>query len=175
MSRWPLWSVMVVLAVVFGGSWYLATFAFMPSDVPADIRALGSVISGVLFGVFFGLWLGRQRRGIGAAADQRALGRAIRRGELPADADADQWRQALTHYQQLFRRQRWLGPVVFVGALVLEVSLAVAGRPPFWLVAAFFAVMLVASVVQTPKVLRNSAAMLHELDRREHTSPLNDR
>ncbi|WP_267422047.1 MULTISPECIES: hypothetical protein [unclassified Curtobacterium] len=175
MSRWPLWSVMVVLAVAFGGSWYLSTFIFMPSDTPAGIRALGGLITGALFGVFFGLWLGRQRRGIGAAADQRVLGRAIRRGELPADADVDQWRQALTHYQQLYRRQRRLGPAVFVVALVLEASLAVAGRPLFWLAAAFFVVMLVVTLVQTPKVLRNTAAMLTELDRRERTSGLDGR
>jgi hypothetical protein len=175
MSRWPLWSVMVVLAVVLGGFWYLATFTFMPSDAPAGVRVIGSAISGALFGVFFGLWLGRQRRGIGAVADQGTLGRAVRRGVLPEDADTDQWRQALTHHQQLYRRQQVFGPVVFSIALVLEVSLAVAGRPVFWVAAAFFVVVLVLSVVQTPQVLRNAAAMLRELDRRERKDPLDDR
>ncbi|WP_139199813.1 hypothetical protein [Curtobacterium sp. MCBA15_008] len=45
--------------------------------------------------------------------------------------------------------------------------MAVTGRPLFWFAAAFFLVMLVVSLVQTPKVLRNAASMLTELDRRE--------
>lgn len=169
MRGWPLWAVMVVLAVAFGGFWYLSTFVTMPADVPVGIRVAASAVSGTAFGVLFGFWIGRQRRGVGPAGRQRALGRAIRRGELPADADPAQWRQALEHYQQQYRRQRWFGPVVFVLAIVLEVSLAVTGRPVFWFAAAIFLVFLVVTLVQTPRVLRNTAAMLVELDRRDAT------
>ncbi|WP_173168823.1 hypothetical protein [Curtobacterium sp. VKM Ac-2861] len=172
MSRWPLWAVMVVLAVAFGGFWYLATYVTLPADVPVSIRVVSSTVTGAMFGVLFGLYLGWQRRDIGPAAQNRAFGRAVRRGELPADADLDQWRQALTHYQQLYRRQRWLGPVVFTLALVLEVTLAVTGRPFFWIAAALFLVMLVVTLVQTPKALRNTAAMLVELDQREGETTL---
>jgi heme exporter protein D len=49
------------------------------------------------------------------------------------------------------------------------------GRPVFWLATAFFVVVLVVSVVQTPEVLRNTAAMLREIDRREHKGPPDDR
>lgn len=171
MRGWPLWAVMIVLAVAFGGFWYLSTFVTMPADVPVGIRVAASVVTGAAFGVVFGLWIGRQRRSVGPAARDRALGRAVRRGELPADADPAQWREALTHYQQQYRRQRWFGPVVFVVLMALEVSLAVTGRPVFWFAAAMFLVFLVITLVQTPKVLRNTAAMLAELDRREATEP----
>ncbi|WP_133936633.1 MULTISPECIES: hypothetical protein [unclassified Curtobacterium] len=169
MRRWPLWAVMIVLAVAFGGFWYLSTFVTMPADVPVWIRGTASAVTGAAFGVIFGLWIGRQRRSVGPAARDRALGRAVRRGELPADADPAQWRQALEHYQQQYRRQRWFGPVVFVLAMVLEVSLAVTGRPVFWFAAAMFLVFLVVTLLQTPRVLRNTAAMLVELDRRNAT------
>ncbi len=53
--------------------------------------------------------------------------------------------------------------------MALEVSLAVTGRPVFWFAAAMFLVILVVTLVQTPKVLRNTAAMLAELDRRTAT------
>lgn len=160
---------MIVLAVAFGGFWYLSTFVTMPADVPVWIRGTASAVTGAAFGVIFGLWIGRQRRSVGPAARDRALGRAVRRGELPADADPAQWRQALEHYQQQYRRQRWFGPVVFVLAMVLEVSLAVTGRPVFWFAAAMFLVFLVVTLLQTPRVLRNTAAMLVELDRRNAT------
>ncbi|TCL82857.1 hypothetical protein EDF31_108105 [Curtobacterium sp. PhB142] len=169
MRRWPLWAVMIVLAVAFGGFWYLSTFVTMPADVPVWIRGTASAVTGAAFGVIFGLWIGRQRRSVGPAARDRALGRAVRRGELPADADPAQWRQALEHYQQQYRRQRWFGPVVFVLAMVLEVSLAVTGRPVFWFAAAMFLVFLIVTLLQTPRVLRNTAAMLVELDRRNAT------
>lgn len=160
---------MIVLAVAFGGFWYLSTFVTMPADVPVWIRGTASAVTGAAFGVIFGLWIGRQRRSVGPAARDRALGRAVRRGELPADADPAQWRQALEHYQQQYRRQRWFGPVVFVLAMVLEVSLAVTGRPVFWFAAAMFLVFLIVTLLQTPRVLRNTAAMLVELDRRNAT------
>ncbi|TDW74446.1 hypothetical protein EDF51_101460 [Curtobacterium sp. PhB25] len=169
MRRWPLWAVMIVLAVAFGGFWYLSTFVTMPADVPVWIRGTASAVTGAAFGVIFGLWIGRQRRSVGPAARDRSLGRAVRRGELPADADPAQWRQALEHYQQQYRRQRWFGPVVFVLAMVLEVSLAVTGRPVFWFAAAMFLVFLIVTLLQTPRVLRNIAAMLVELDRRNAT------
>lgn len=159
--------LMMVLAVVFGGFWYLSTFTTMPSDVPVGDRVVGGVVTGTAFGVLFGLWLERQRRRGGADGRQRAVRRAIRRGAVPDDADADQWRRAITHYEQSYRQQRRFGPVVFAVALLLEVSVAVTGRPLFWFAAAFFLVMLVVSLVQTRKVLRNAASMLTELDRRD--------
>lgn len=53
--------------------------------------------------------------------------------------------------------------------MALGVSLAVTGRPVFWFAAAMFLVLLVVTLVQTPKVLRSTAAMLVELDRRDAT------
>lgn len=59
MRGWPRWAVVVVLAVAFGGFWYLSTFVSMPDDSPVGVRVLASAVTGAAFGVVFGLWIGR--------------------------------------------------------------------------------------------------------------------
>lgn len=49
----------------------------------------------------------------------------------------------------------------------LSVALAVTGEPLFWLGTALVLTLFVVTAVTTPRVLRRTASMLVELDRRD--------
>jgi hypothetical protein len=157
--------VMLLTGVAFAGFWFLWTSLTMP-EAPVLVDVLAAVVAGAVFGVVFGLWFGRQRRDAGPAVQDRSFARARRTGVVPADADLHTWRQALEHQRALHERQRWLGPLVFIPATVLNLWLALTDAPYWWVSVALFAGVLIASVVSTPRILRRTSAMLTEVDRR---------
>lgn len=160
-----MWAVGLVLAVLFAAGWFGSTFFTMP-ELGLGVRALVSVIIGAGFGVLMGLWLGRVRSGYGGIVQRPEFGRSVRRGTVPPDADVHQWRRGLEHHQRLYRWLRW-APLLYLPMTALSVWLAASGNPLFWGTAAFFLAMFVATAVTTPRVLRNTEAMLAELARRE--------
>ncbi len=166
MQQKPVWAAGVVVGVAFAVAWFGSTFLTMP-ELGVGPRALVSLVAGAFFGVVMGSWVGRVRRAHGDVARRPAFGRAVRTGTLPPDADTAEWRQALLARQRLHRPLRWTAPVLYVPATALAVWLAVTGQPVFWFGAALFVAALVATVVTTPRVLRNTATLLAELDRRE--------
>ena len=157
---------MVVTGLVFGLAWFVG-FRFLGPDVDGPRLAIGAVVSGVLFGVVFGGWLVRQRRAAGPAAADRSFRRALRTGVLPPDVDAVAWRRSVEHRRAATLRQRRSGPLVFGVATVLYIVLALTQGPLWWFAAAVFLGFLVVVLVQTPRLLHTTAALLDELDRRE--------
>ncbi|PZE65992.1 hypothetical protein [Curtobacterium sp. MCBD17_021] len=164
--RLPLPALMLVLAVFYAVLVFLVSFLTTPA-APLAVRAISTMAGALVFGVLFGLVIGRMRKRAGPAVEDGTFGRARRSGVVPADADPVAWRQALDHQLEVYRRQRWYGPVVFGLALVLNVWLALTDAPYWWAGVALFAGILLASVVTTPRMLRRTSDMLAELDRRE--------
>lgn len=166
MKQLPTWMAGMVMAVMFAVIWFALGFLTTP-DLELAPRALVAAFIGALFGTFMGFWLGRQRRGYGHLAQRSEFGRAVRRGAVPADADAAEWRRALQHHQAQYRPLRWQAPALYLPMTALAIWLAVTGEPLFWVGAGFFFAVLIITTVTTPRVLRNTTAMLAELDRRD--------
>ena len=164
-SRLSTVPTMAVIAVVAAAGWYGVTAVVMPELRPAG-RLIGAVTFGVFFGVVFGYWLVGQRRSAGPAVLDPSFRAALRSGTVPPDVDTTTWRRAVEHHRSVMLRQRWFGPVVFGLGTLLYVAFAVMQDPVWWLGAALFSGFLIASLVQTPRRLRTTAAMLDELDRR---------
>ncbi|WP_137767903.1 hypothetical protein [Curtobacterium sp. SGAir0471] len=157
---------MVVTGLVFGVGWFVGLPLVEP-ELRGPQLAIGAVVGGLFFGVLFGGWLGRQRRAAGPASADRSFRRALRTGVLPPGVDTVAWRRSVGHRRAVTLRQQRFGPLVFGGGTVLYVALALTQDPLWWLAAAVFAGFLVAALVQTPRLLRTTAALLDELDRRE--------
>lgn len=168
MGRAPTGVAGVVMAVLFAAGWFGASFVTTP-ELGVGPRALLSVIVGACYGLVMGLWVGRSRRAHGTAAQRPEFNKAVRRGTVPSDVDVAHWRRALQARQQQYRPLRWSAPALYLPMIALAVWLAVTGQPLFWFAVAFFVAILVVTVVTTPRVLRNTTAMLAELDRREAT------
>jgi hypothetical protein len=166
MKKLPTWMAGVVMAVMFAVFWFALGFITTP-DLDLGPRALVAAFIGALFGTFMGYWLGRQRRGYGQLARRREFGRAVHRGDVPADAVTTEWRRALQHHHEQYRALRWQAPVLYLPMTALAIWLAVTGQPLFWVGAVFFVAMFVLTAVTTPRALRHTTAMLAELDRRD--------
>lgn len=166
MKQLPTWMAGVVMAVMFAVIWFALGFITTP-DLDLGPRALVAAVIGASFGTFMGFWLGRQRRGYGQLARRPEFGRAVRRGGVPADADTTEWRRALQHHQAQYRPLRWQAPALYLPMTALAVWLAVTGQPLFWVGAVFFVAVFTVTAITTPRVLRNTTAMLAELDRRD--------
>lgn len=166
--RAPTWVAGVVMAVLFAAAWFGTSFVTTPG-LGGGPRALVSVVMGACYGLVMGLWVARTRRAHGTAAQRPEFGKAVRRGTVPPGVDIAHWHRALQARQQQYRRLRWSAPAIYLPMIALAVWLAVTGQPLFWFAVAFFVSIFVGTVVTTPRVLRNTTAMLAELDRREAT------
>lgn len=166
MKRLPTWMAGVVMAVMFAVFWFAAGFITTP-ELGFGARALLSVSVGAFYGIFMGLWLSRMRRSYGRVAQGREFSRAVRRGIVPSDVDIEPWRRALHAHQRQYRPLRWAGPALYVPMTALAIWLAVTGQPLFWVGAALFLGVGIFTAITTPRVLRNTTSMLHELDRRD--------
>lgn len=162
----PTWLLALSTAIVFAAAWFASTYLTMPGLELAP-RALVSAFVGVLYGAGMGIWSGRVRRGHGSAAGRPGWRRSIRSGTVPVDVDVDEWRRALRHHQRQYRPLRWAAPTLYLPMTALSVALAVTGEPLFWLGTALFLTLFVVTAVTTPRVLRRTASMRAELDRRD--------
>ncbi|WIE78435.1 hypothetical protein [Curtobacterium sp. MCSS17_016] len=64
MKQVPTWMAGVIMAVMFAGAWFGATFITTP-ELGVGPRALLSIIVGAFYGIFMGIWVGRTRRAHG--------------------------------------------------------------------------------------------------------------
>ena len=168
MKQVPTWMAGVIMAVMFAGAWFGATFITTP-ELSVGPRALLSIIVGAFYGIFMGIWVGRTRRAHGRVGQRPEFSKAVRQGTIPSDVNIADWRRALQSRHEQYRPLRWLAPVLYLPMTALAIWLAVTGQPLFWFGAAFFIAIFIITVVTTPRVLRNTATMLTELDRREAT------
>lgn len=166
MRRLPTWARATIAGVLFTVAWWASTFITIPELTPWQ-RVVVSLPTGAAYGIVMGIFLARMRRGYGGVLNDPRLRRALRHGEVPPDADIDEWRGAVRHHQAQYRPMRWAVPVVFIPMTALSIWLAVTDEPRFWFAAGFFVAVGVFCAIITPRVLRNSDAMLTELDRRE--------
>lgn len=154
------------MAVMFAVGWFGTTFITIP-ELTLGGRVIASVLTGAAFGLAMGVILGRQRRQYGRAGRRPDFARAVRRGTVPPDVNTGEWRQAVLHRQKEYRTLRWTAPLLYLPMTALSIWLAVTGQPLFWFGAALFFAMFLITVAVTPRTLRNTDAMLTELDRRE--------
>lgn len=157
------------MAAMFAVGWFGVTFITIP-ELTIGGRAVASALTGAVFGLVMGLILGRQRRQYGRAGSRTDFARAVRRGTVPPDVNTTEWRQALLRRQKEYRTLRWTAPLLYLPMTALSIWLAVTGQPLFWFGAAFFIAVLIFTVGVTPRTLRNTDAMLTELDGREHAA-----
>ncbi|WP_146236845.1 MULTISPECIES: NarK/NasA family nitrate transporter [unclassified Curtobacterium] len=167
MRQAPTWAAGVIMAVMFAAGWFGVTSITIP-ELTIGVRVVVSVATGAAFGLVMGVILGRQRRQYGQAANRPDFARAVRRGTIPPDVNTGQWRQALLRRQKEYRTLRRTAPLLYLPMTGLSIWLAVAGQPLFWFAAAFFVGVLTLTVAVTPRTLRNTDAMLTELDHREN-------
>ncbi|MBA8990987.1 hypothetical protein FHW23_002252 [Curtobacterium pusillum] len=168
MRRWPWWLAALVLAVAFGGLWFLVTMVAMP-ELSAGDRGVISAITGSAYGIVMAIFLVRQRRGYGAALQHPGFRRAVRRAVVPPDIDIARWRRAVQQHRNQYRPLRWAAPLLYVPMTGISIWLAVTGQPLWWIFAGLFVAMLIGSLIVAPRVLRRTDAMLTELDRREQS------
>ncbi|WP_165931522.1 MULTISPECIES: hypothetical protein [unclassified Curtobacterium] len=161
-----------MLAVAFGGLWFLVMVVVMP-ELSTGERVILSAIPSSAYGIVMAIFLIRQRRGDGAALQPPGFRRALRRAVVPPDVDIDGWRRAVQHQRKQFRPLRWAAPLLYVPMTGISIWLAVTGQPLYWIFAGLFVAMLVASLIVIPRVLRRTDTMLTELDRRKQSVPSN--
>ncbi|MBA8988858.1 hypothetical protein FHW23_000090 [Curtobacterium pusillum] len=157
------------MAAMFAVGWFGVTFITIP-ELTIGGRAIASVLTGAVFGLTMGVILGRQRRQYGRAGSRPDFARAVRRGILPPDVSTGEWRQALLRRQKEYRTLRWTAPLLYLPMTALSIWLATTGQPLFWFGAVLFVAVFIFTIAVTPRTLRNTDAMLGELDRREHAA-----
>ncbi|MCD5351211.1 hypothetical protein [Kineosporia mesophila] len=155
----PRWKLALVQGTFFGAG--LAIFAFFSSSGPEEgaARFIGPVVVGVVGGVVFGFFMGHvianlngalvRAAGLNDPHELRQAIRAGRRGSVPADPRIRQaaLRVARHHLSEAERRGRSSRTLfaVFTLAYIAMATLL----SPWWLVtAAFFAALLVCTVIQ---------------------------
>ncbi|MDQ1172958.1 putative membrane protein [Microbacterium testaceum] len=162
----PLWVLAPIYFVLISGV-YLAGGQVGAPDRPLVVGLVGTVIFGVGMTVAFIFLTRRARRDAGGAGELERIRRALKTGRLPDHIDVVAWRSIIERRHQQLQRALWLNPVAFGLMTLVALSLTIT-RSPYWsLAAAFFIVMLVVSVVTTPRSLRKSAVIREELAKRE--------
>ncbi|GLY32198.1 hypothetical protein [Kineosporia sp. NBRC 101731] len=161
----PRWKIALVQGTFFGTC--MAIFAFFNSSGPEEgaARFIGPVVGGVVAGVFFGLFMSHfitnmnsdliSAAGLNDPQELREAIRASRRGPVPADPRIRQAAlRVARHHLSVVERQRISSPALF-GVFVLGYIAMAFLLSPWWLVAAaFFAAMLVYTVIQPNHLAR---------------------
>ncbi|WP_440316315.1 hypothetical protein [Microbacterium algihabitans] len=162
----PLWVLAPIYFVVLGGV-YFASGQVATPDRPYAVGLIGAVIFGAGMTVAFIFFTRRARRDAGGAGELERIRQALKAERLPDHIDVVAWRSIIERHHQQLQRALWLNPVVFGLFTLVALSLTFT-RSPYWsLAAAFFILMLVVSVVTTPRSLRKNAVIREELARRE--------
>lgn len=162
MRNLPIWAVAVLMFTVTGGLWFLFGLLITP-DQPPIVRLVGTIFYAGVMTVFFTIWIARARKRAGGANELDRIGKAVKSGSVPADADVDMWTATINTQHDQLRRQLWLGPVVFGSAIALSTWLAVTDGWLWWGGVVFFGAVLIWSVVSTPRGLRQVAHVRDEL------------
>jgi hypothetical protein len=159
-------------AVLFAAAVGVLLFVFGVDAQPA-VLGLIVVIAGVAFGAFMVFSTARSQRAIGGAEMTGLVQRALRMRALPYAADTARWRPALTHFEQRFRRNRWLLPAEF-GIAALGVLYASLFSPNPSVAAGPVAVLLVgiglATSIYSGGMRARTGLLLQELDEEEVSS-----
>lgn len=153
-------------AVLFAAAVFVLLFVFGVDAQPA-VLVLIVVIAGAAFGGLMVLSTARSHRAIGGAEMTGLVQRALRMRALPYAADEARWRPALTHFEQRFRRNRWLLPTEFgLAALVVLYGSLFSPNPS--VSAGPVAVLLVgiglATSIYSGGMRARTALLLRELD-----------
>ncbi|MEV8213265.1 hypothetical protein [Leifsonia sp. NPDC077715] len=109
-------------------------------NVSIGIQRLGwtsviaAVVGGLLFGAVMALFVARQRRQSDGTSMAQTVTNAVKKGELPHGASADEWMPLLERRRRQARLLRWLGPLEFGLFSLLAVYLIVTdgSRVIFW-------------------------------------------
>ncbi|WP_154096111.1 hypothetical protein [Microbacterium testaceum] len=169
----PLWALAPVYFVFFAGAYFAGGQLALP-DGPLAARLIGTSIFATVMTVVFTVIVVRQRSDAGGALELDRIGHALKTGRVPAEIDVVAWATIVERQHQLLRRALWLNPVVFGLMTPVALSLTIT-RSPYWgLAAAFFVVMLVVSVVTTPRSLRKNAIIREVLARRSEIDATQD-
>jgi len=158
--------VFINSAVLFAAAVLILLFTFGVDAQPA-VLGLIVVVTGCAFGASMVVSTARSHRAVGGAEMTALVQRAMRMRALPYAADKVRWRPALTHFEQRFRRNRWLLPTEF-GLAALVVLYASLFSPNPAVAAGPVAVLLVgiglATSIYSGGMRARAAILLQELD-----------
>jgi hypothetical protein len=156
----PLPVLFVVQATLFTVLTYLLGVL-----VERDHQSLmGQAIGGLLFGALMTAWVARQRRRAGGATGVSELAEAVRSGELPDDAEPDDWRPRLLRLRRTYRWLRFVSPFQFGLFAALGAWLAIEQTPTYWLFVAAFVGFGVFGTVASVRGLGRIERLLGRLD-----------
>lgn len=156
----PRWVLSVVMGVLFGTG--TTIFTLLRGDVAAPFIAIGGgVFGGVFFGWFMGLTLVQQREAARAAAgdiDNSSYSQAVSasaRGPVPTDPVVRTAAARIVgHRLDIAERQQRWSLIMFSLLLIVSAVQALTQSPWWWVTSIFWAVLVVAAVVQPRRLQR---------------------
>ncbi|MGH1550417.1 hypothetical protein ACRAWB_15075 [Leifsonia poae] len=163
MNRQPAWVVGVLMGLFFGVGTFVVNVSIGIQRL-SWASAVAAAIGGVLFGAVMALLVARQRRKSGGTSMAQSVTNAVKRGELPHGASADEWMPLLERRRRQAKLLRWLGPLEFglFAALAVYLIVTDGSRVIFWDAALVF---FLALAVWYPINSRRQLRSIEQLER----------
>lgn len=163
----PLYVLFLYFTVGFGGLGYLL------DPVSGHSRSwIAHLIGGIFFGLTMTAVIAWQRRRSGGAQKQLVLVRALKKGELPPDADPAEWAPVLERKKRTYRRLQPLGALEFTAFTALAVWLASSQGAVWWIFAGFFFAAGVVVVVSSRRYVGRIERMQRQLGTGSASDPI---